>query len=293
MTRAVLSAFADEYKTAFDGQIEGLKSFGIDFIELRFVDGKNVATLSDEEVASVKKRLCESNIRVSAIGSPLGKIKTTDDIDAEMKKAERVFSIANELGTKNIRMFSFFLPYEKRAEYREEVIARLSKMVKEAEKHGITLCHENEAAIYGQMPCEVSDILTNVPGLGGIFDPANYRMAGADVFEGIEATFKNFKYMHVKDAIYKEQMIVPAGEGEGEIAKIINIIDERASGVVYLTLEPHLHIFDAYKSIDEHELRGKYKFNTNEEAFSFASTALKNLLLENGYLESEEKIWTR
>ena len=190
-------------------------------------------------------------------------------------------------------MFSFFLPYEKRFEYRAAVIERLTLMVNEAEKHGITLCHENEAAIYGEKPFEVADILENVSGLGGIFDPANYRMAGADVLAGIDATFVNFKYMHVKDAIYSEQMIVPAGEGEGKIAEIINIMDKKIDGDVYLTLEPHLHVFDAYKDIDEHELRGKYKFGSNEEAFAFAANALKNLLLENGYTEGDNKKWTR
>ena len=108
MARPILSAFADEYKKDFDGQLEGLNGFGIDFIELRFVNGTNVAALSLDEVKDVKKKLAAKNIRVSAIGSPLGKINTADDMDAEMKKAEHVFAIANELEAKNIRTKSPF-----------------------------------------------------------------------------------------------------------------------------------------------------------------------------------------
>ena len=49
MSKPILSAFADEYKTDFDGQLEGLSSFGIDYLELRFVNGTNVAALTDDE----------------------------------------------------------------------------------------------------------------------------------------------------------------------------------------------------------------------------------------------------
>ena len=122
MARPVISAFSDEYKTEFDGQIEGLTLFGIKYIELRFVDGENVANLSDEVVASVKERLARAGISVSAIGSPLGKIKTSDDIDAEMAKAERVFKIANELGARYIRMFSFYLDENKTEEENRAVV---------------------------------------------------------------------------------------------------------------------------------------------------------------------------
>ncbi len=190
-------------------------------------------------------------------------------------------------------MFSFFTSQENIKKNRDEVIRRLTAMTEEAEKYGITLCHENESAIYGQMPAEVKDILTSVPKLGGIFDPANYRMNNADIDAGIEATFINFKYMHIKDAIFDSQMIVPAGEGEGKIGEVIDLINEKTDGVVYLTLEPHLHIFDAYKDIDEHELKGKYSFKNNREAFSFAADALKRLLIKHGYERNGNNEWIK
>ena len=142
------------------------------------------------------------------------------------------------------------------------------------------------------MPAEVRDVLVSVPLLGGIFDAANYRMNNADVMEGIDATLVNFKYMHIKDAIYDSQTIVPAGEGEGMIGEIIDIINEKVDGTVFLTLEPHLHVFDAYKDIDDHELKGKYTFKNNREAFDFAVNALKALLTKLGYKETDG-IWKK
>ncbi len=293
MAKFILSAFADEAASSLDGQISALRENGIYHIEPRNIDGKGILEYTEAELQEIKRKLDENGIKVGSLGSPIGKYKIEDDFVPHFTLFKKALSAAEILGSENIRMFSFFIPEGERAKYKGEVISRLTKMTEEAKKRGINLCHENEAKIYGEAPAEVAEILKSVPELYAIFDPANYRMAGCDVISGIEASFINFKYMHVKDAIYEEQMIVPAGEGEGKIAEIINLIDEKVDGDVYLTLEPHLHIFDAYKTIDEHELRGKYKFNSNLEAFGFAASSLKKLLIENGYTEGEDKKWTR
>ena len=166
-------------------------------------------------------------------------------------------------------------------------------MVSLANNEGILLCHENESKIYGQNPLEVDEIIDSVEGLYAIFDPANYRMNGCDIESGINATLKKLAYLHIKDAIFAEQAIVPAGEGEGMIAEVLNKVNEHTDGVVYLTVEPHLIQFTAYKDIDDHELKGRHSFANNREAFDFAVNALKKLLIENGYREDENKEWTR
>ena len=173
------------------------------------------------------------------------------------------------------------------------LFSSLKDMVELAKENDVVFCHENESEIYGQMPAEVRDILENVDGLGGIFDPANYRMNNADIMEGIKATLINFKYMHIKDAIYERQAIVPAGEGEGMIGEVIDIINENTDNLVYLTLEPHLFAFLAYKQIDNHELKGNYTFENGREAFDFAVKALENLLTKHGYRKDSEGIWKK
>ena len=135
--------------------------------------------------------------------------------------------------------------------------------------------------------------MTSVDGLKGIFDPANYRMNGCDVIAGIDATLKNIAYLHIKDAIYESKIIVPAGDGEGRIAEVLDIVNAKTDGIVYLTLEPHLFLFDAYKLIDNHELKGKFTFSNNSESFDFAANALKTLLNENGYEKDGNNEWKK
>lgn len=57
MAEFVLSAFADEYSPKFDEQLEGLKKNGVGFIEIRGVDGTNVADLTDEQLHEVRAKL--------------------------------------------------------------------------------------------------------------------------------------------------------------------------------------------------------------------------------------------
>jgi len=293
VAKFILSAFADEAGKTLDEQIKALKENEIDYIEPRNINGKGIISMSDDEIKEIKLMLDKNGIKVNSLGSPIGKYKIEDSFEPHLKDTIRALEICKMLETKNMRMFSFFTSQDELSLHRDEVIKRISIMADEAEKYGIDLCHENESRIYGQMPREVRDILTSVPKLYGIFDAANYRMNDADVIDGINATLINLKYLHIKDAIFSTKTITPAGEGEGKIGEILDLVNERIDGVVYLTLEPHLKLFDAYKDIDEHELRGIHKFNTNREAFDFAVLALKNLLTEKGYRKDENNSWIK
>ena len=293
MANFILSAFADEAGTTLDEQIAALKRNDIFYIEPRNINGKPILTLTDDELIKVKEKLDENGIKVNSLGSPIGKYSIKDDFDTHLADFHRAIEICKLLGTDKMRMFSFFVEQNELSEYRDEVIRRLNTMVKLAEENGIKLCHENESDIYGQNPEEMRDLMNNVHGLYGIFDPANYRMNGCDVIDGIYATLLNLAYLHIKDAIYESQVIVPAGDGEGQIAEVLNIVNDATDDTIYLTLEPHLFLFDAYKLIDNHELKGKYTFSNNSESFDFAAHALKKLLHDCGYEKDEKGIWKK
>ena len=293
MAKFILSAFADEAGTTLAEQIAALKRNNIDYIEPRNINGKPILTITDEELAEIKTELDKNGIKVNSLGSPIGKYPITEPFDKHMTDFKRAIEVCKILGTDKMRMFSFFTKQSELNVYRDEVIARLTEMCKIAGENGIILCHENESEIYGQNPTEMLDLMNNVNGLKGIFDPANYRMNGCDVIDGINATLVNLAYLHIKDAIYESQLIVPAGDGEGKIAEILYIVNKATDDIVYLTLEPHLFLFDAYKGIDKHELKVKYTFSNNSESFDFAANALKNLLKENGYEKDGNNVWKK
>lgn len=293
MAKYVLSAFADEAGSSLDEQIAALKRNEIGYIEPRNINGKPILTLTDEELRKVKEKLDANGIKVNSLGSPIGKYPITEPFEKHLVDFHRAIEVCKILGTDKMRMFSFFVKQTELAIYRNEVMRRLNVMTEIARENGIMLCHENESEIYGQNPEEMLDLMNNVEGLYGIFDPANYRMNNCDVIAGINATLVNLAYLHIKDAIFESQIIVPAGDGEGRIAEVLDMVNNATDDVVYLTLEPHLFLFDAYKLIDNHELKGKYTFKNNSESFDFAANALKALLAENGYERNGNGIWRK
>lgn len=293
MAKYVLSAFADEAGSALDEQISALKRNEIGYIEPRNINGKPILTLTDDELKEVKRQLDDNGIKVNSLGSPIGKYPIAEPFEKHLEDFRRAIEVCKILGTDKMRMFSFFVKQEELSKYRDEVLNRLNVMTSIAKENGIMLCHENESEIYGQNPEEMLDLMTNVDGLYGIFDPANYRMNNCDVIDGIKATLVNLAYLHIKDAIYESQIIVPAGDGEGRIGEVLDLVNDATDNVVYLTLEPHLFLFDAYKLIDSHELKGKYTFKNNSESFDFAANALKSLLTECGYERDGNGIWKK
>ena len=160
MAKLVLSAFADEYSEHFDEQLQALKKFGISYLEMRGVNGKNVSLLSKEEVKETKKKLLDSGIKVSSIGSPIGKIRIDENLEAHFEMAKRVFETAEMLDAKYCRIFSFYAPEGKKIlDYRSQVYDGLERIVEIAEDYNVILCHENESVIYGESPDKCLEIM--------------------------------------------------------------------------------------------------------------------------------------
>ena len=272
-----LCAFADEAESGLDGQIAALKRNNIPYLELRSIAGKNVKDFSLDEAKEYAKILAANGISVWSIGSPIGKVGIDVDMDVYMKDVKHVCELANIFGTTRIRMFSFFHALEKR----EKVMEYLQQMVDCAKEYGVALYHENEKDIYGDILDRVLDIMQSVKGLKYIYDPANYLQCDEPAVKTLAALMDKTDYFHIKDVIVATGELVPAGYGDGRIDELV----AKITGDKALTLEPHLAVFDAYASIDNSEMKHKFHFTSNNEAFDAAVNALKDILVKAGYKE--------
>lgn len=273
-----LCAFSDEANPTLQGQIEAMQRNGIALTELRSVSGKNVKDLTLEEAAQIRSELDTAGIAVWSIGSPLGKVDITVDIDEYLKVVAHVCELANVLGAKRIRMFSFFNAYDQP----EKVYEYLGRMVEVANKYGVMMCHENEKDIYGDTLERVLLIMQNVQGLYYVYDPANFLQVEQPAAQTLKALHDKTEYFHIKDVIAATGQIVPAGHGDGMIDTLVSMIDPEKDTV--LTLEPHLRVFAGYAQIDNQEMKNKYTFANNDEAFDAAANAIKEILTKNGYV---------
>src|SRR5438309_633180 len=105
-----LSAFADEISPDPQQQIDVLTQCGIRHIELRSILKTNVLDLTDLQVAELQSLLDRHGFKLSAIGSPIGKIKIDDPFEPHLKRFRRAIELAKGFGTRNIRVFSYYLP---------------------------------------------------------------------------------------------------------------------------------------------------------------------------------------
>ncbi len=280
MAQLKLSAFADEYSANFDEQLSYLNKRDIKYIELRFLDGKNIADITLDEAEATAKKLQDAGISASAIGSPLGKINIADDFSEHLKKAEHTFRVANIVGAKNIRMFSFYLPEGKtRKECRDDVLSRLDKMANLAVKYNVTLCHENEAKIYGESPEYCLDVLSHFGGsIKCVFDMGNFVLDGYKPFPDAYNLLKDYiEYFHIKDSLYAGA-IVPPGCGEASIREIFAQVKKDFDRDVFVTLEPHLETFSGLNQLVGKTFDNPYKFESAEDAFEEAVKRIKEIV---------------
>ena len=276
-----ISAFADEISDNFVEQLEGLKANNIKYIEVRGVNGKNISALSHDEMVEAKRLLDKYEIKVSSIGSPIGKFDIDGDFEVHLKVYKNILAAAKILDAKYIRIFSFFLPKEDRKgdgykKHRDEVIARLEKLVELADEQQVTLCHENESDIYGQSPTACLDLMKHFNGrIKFVFDHANFIVGGFTPYpDAYNMLSEYIEYLHIKDA--SGEGIMPAGLGDGKIKE--TLADLYANGFDnYLTVEPHLSVFTGLDELGGSD-KVKNKFKTKEEAFKVAVESLRAIL---------------
>ncbi|MDD4164686.1 MAG: TIM barrel protein [Eubacteriales bacterium] len=281
MGEFILSAFADEIDANFDVQLNALKKLSIGMIELRGVDGKSFVDLTENELYTVRKKLEDNNITISALGSPIGKIAVDGDFEAHKKLFLKVMDIGDFLGCKRIRMFSFY-PAEgiSDSEFEAKVFCMIGELLEMAEKRSFVLCHENEKDIYGCSPERELKLVKHFNGrLRIVLDPGNFEFCGIDGSNAYELLHEYIDYMHIKDAD-ANGIIVPPGKGISPIKKTLAALRrDRPDEDVILTIEPHLIMFTGLSSLSKvDDIKHKYSFSSPFEAFKTAVDAVRAMI---------------
>jgi sugar phosphate isomerase/epimerase len=262
----MISGFSDEISSEFDTQLEVVTNLGMKYISLRGIDGKNIGDYNVDEIKeTVLPRLQKAGVGVSSIGSPIGKVFINDEEGFAKQKVmlDTICQISNVLDCKYIRIFSFYIPKGENADtYKDEVISKLKEFASIAAKYDVILLHENEKDIYGDLARRCHEILTEVasPSFKGIFDFANFVQCGEDTQACYDLLKDEIVYIHIKDAVTTDSQNVVCGTGEGKIPELLaQFIQSGYKG--FLTLEPHLVLFDSLKDLELEEATDVIKDN--------------------------------
>ena len=265
-----LSGFGDEISPELEEQLDVLASEGIRYLELRGVWERNVLELERADLERIGEALERRGFRVSAIGSPIGKVDIREKFGPQLEALQKAVRVAHRMETPYIRVFSFFMPPGEPPErYRDEVLQRMEEMVELAKEENVVLLHENEKDIYGDTAQRCVEIFSAVesPHLRAIFDFANFTEIGQRASEVWPLLRPYVVHFHIKDArLGKRESVLPPGEGDSGIAEVLPEV-AKAGFDGFMSLEPHLFVPGRHEG-----------FLSGPEKFCLAARAFKQLL---------------
>ncbi|UCE46620.1 MAG: sugar phosphate isomerase/epimerase [Phycisphaerales bacterium] len=273
---AKLSAFADEVTEDFLAQVEFLAGERVGYIEPRFINKKNIMDLTKGELNEARTMIRDHGLKVSAIGSPIGKVRLDEPFEPHLDKFKHAVDLALFFETPYIRMFSYYAPEgENIDDYREQVMERMAAKVEVLADADVTMVHENEAHIYGHTAANCVDLVKTIdsPKLRLVYDPANF-VWGEKMTNNVEVCWPVMKpyvvHIHIKDWKLGAADIgsIP-GEGDGQITELLTEL----AAINYdgcMTMEPHL------------QLGGQFGGTTGPELFSKAIAAVREIAADVG-----------
>jgi sugar phosphate isomerase/epimerase len=267
-----LAAFADEISPELDEQISTCRENSITHFELRGVYGKNVLDFDQALRNEIKTKLSANGMGVISIGSPIGKVKISDDWAAHFDRFKVAVELAHFFNAPFIRVFSYYPDDQGEIlKYRDEVIRRFQAKVEYIRSMNVTIIHENEAKIFGEKGRECLELMQSInsPKLGMAFDFANFVQAKENPLDCWPGLKPSTAHIHIKDAMLADGSVVPAGKGDGQIEPILK--DAYASGYRgFLSLEPHL------------AAHGQFSGFSGPKLFEIAADALQDLCRHAG-----------
>lgn len=238
-----ISAFGDEIAVDFEEQLRALQELGIPLIDIRAAWGVNCSQFTGDHIGRIRDLRARYDIAVSCMGSPIGKSPIVDPIAVESEGLKNIGETARQLGTRNIRIFSFYPENDVDDGAIQLSIDRLGMLAEIADENDLQLLLENEKGVVGDLPERCLQIMRAIDSahMRFIWDPANFVQCGAgdQVDRWWDELHPYTDYIHIKDARLADNSVTVAGDGDGQLLELLTRLRESGYQGV-LSLEPHL-----------------------------------------------------
>lgn len=252
MDKVTISGFADEISQDFAEQLRVVTGLGMQYICIRSAERKGIGDYTPEEAEkTLLPQLNAAGVGVSSLGSAIGKIPLEDEeaFEKQLAQLENLCRLCKVLDCRFIRIFSFYPPRgEDPDACGQRVVEKLRELIRVAERYNVVLLHENEKGIFGDTGARCKYVMDALggPHFKAAFDFANFVQCGQDPERCWELLHAHIAYIHVKDAVPNAVLNVPAGTGDGKIPQLLRRAIREEGYTGFLTLEPHLAMFDFF-----------------------------------------------
>ncbi len=247
----ICSGISDEAGEAIETQIKAHKEIGWEYMELRIVDGKNLALVPDAKFEEVYAAVTDAGMKVSGFGGTIGNWAKaiSGNFQPDLDELTQCIPRMQRFGTRYLRIMTWPNdpddPWDEDA-WHEESLRRVKELAKMAEDGDIVMGIENCRGWAGLTPENALQFIAEVdsPSLKWLYDTGNVVGHDQDPWDFYTKIKPEIVYVHIKDS-HKE---APAdgsskacycGEGDAMVTEIIE--DLLASGYDgFASIEPHI-----------------------------------------------------
>lgn len=264
-----ITCFADEISPLFSEQLRVMEDLGIRWMDLRSCWDTPVLKLSDHQIKDIRGIAADRSIGISCIGSAIGKEAIENPLEPGLDQVRQAAHAAHLCDCNYIRIFSYYPGQMDRGEALKIATERLAAMADIAKEENVVLVLESAYVTSCGTGRELAQLLKQVNSdhLKAVFDPAAFVAAGEDPFDqSLPQVLPWLEYAHIKDCRKGQKPRFVAGEGDGQVAQVLNALRDRED--LFLSLEPHL------------SYAGPAGGFSGEENFRRAHGALVNILKE-------------
>lgn len=256
-----LAVINDEITQDFDHACSvAANDFGLQWIEIRGMWGKNITDLNSDEIDRARKILEKYKLRVTDIASPLFKVNWPGapqsshgpkrdqfhaDFDFKQQDSvlDRCIELAKAFQTDRIRCFDFWRLDDQKP-YRAAINAKLKEAAERCAKENLILLLENEMSCNTATAEESVAVLNAVPNRNFMlnWDPGNAAAIGSVPYpDGYRLLPKDrIGHCHCKDVVRKGDKFDWAPVGGGIIDWAGQLQALRRDGFHFaLSLETH------------------------------------------------------
>ncbi|HVC33277.1 MAG TPA: sugar phosphate isomerase/epimerase family protein [Chloroflexota bacterium] len=211
MTKA--SVFTDEISQDFEEAVRTAADAGLTFVDLRNAWNRSCAELKRDDWQKLAEIMQRHGVRLGAIQSPFGKCDLAeDDYQRHLAFLPNLIEQAHFFGTDVIRIFPFWQSDHANTKLRpnlapllEEIVTKLRRATRLAEREGVYLALEPEHSTFGGSPTEIRTIVDAVdsPALRVSWDVSNGWLPDEPIFPDGYARVKGLVVnVHVKDRAF-------------------------------------------------------------------------------------------
>ena len=248
-----LCLITDEVSPSLDIGLDFARAEGIDTIDLRVIDGRNVVALSRSELAAAARRIQAAGLRVSCICTPLlkwsppGEVSQAKGDQFGFELGDRApgevyrlaFEAAEALGARNLRIFSY-LAYD--GYVVDDLRGPLDDLLRLAETFDVKLHVENESVCNISGFAALNALVTAYqhPRLRALPDIANaFRMGQPPSAAELAQLLPFTDMLHIKDYANAARRFVALGEGDIPFASLLAATLPAHEAPLTLTIETH------------------------------------------------------